>query len=206
MISRTNRSAPDTDNKDTGKRDITPREVAAMLKEGLSKEEVYKDLHERVDPETLARILASIPDKGLYRKYGKLNGLLVALLCLSAAGKFLELLLYLINRDLNLLHLFWTAPLGLLFNMVLFYIALKRIGIAYRFLGGFVFLSILPLFESVRRLTSPEDLVLFASVVGMNLVIGALFLFLGRKMFPYFRFIKVSRDSEGLIIYTAGKE
>ena len=203
MFFRKDNASTDGNTDPEGSSSFISREAVESLEKGSSKLDVYGAFYGRMDDDSLGRLLASYPDRSLYKKYRGLNTALGVLLSFITLIKLVNLILYIHQTSLSLLHILWAAPLGLIINLLLIYFVVRKIGISYRLLGIFVILmTLFRASESLGRMSSSADFISFYLITGLSLLSSILFIFLGYRMFPYLGFFKTRRDINGRIIYT----
>jgi len=169
--------------------------IEAKLREGFSKQEIYKELSTKIYLKSdLLQYLAMVPDPEKRIKFRTINLILFALLIFITILKILTALVFFARISA------WLIPLSFIIPFVAIFLAVevkKFRGYIYRPLG---LLGIASLFQSLSHI---EDLgrmnpgqLIFEFIVGYltTILVIVIAFYISAKAFPYYGFLGLKKE------------
>lgn len=178
----------------TDKKHIPKKEMVKLITEGIENGETKNEVFDRLSSEyhdstLIAKFIAFFPDKELKEKYKQWNQVLFILLVITSLLKVVGVLPLLLELPaLGVLLLLVVPILNIWYAIEL----RKTRAYIYPSLG---LLAIAAIFKSLREVDETGvwgviDMVLLGILSGLSF-------FIGKKMFPNFRFYGPKKDASG---------
>ena len=165
--------------------------VATQISQGKTKLEIFDDLKKTFGhDDSLAKIVGSFPDTSLAIKYRKVNILLFYILLFSALLKVAMSIPLILSLSVFALPLLLIIPI---LNLYFAFEVYKKRGYIYRILG---ILAIAGIFKSIDNIHLINIITIFN--VLLMATISTLSFYLGKKMFPNYKFIGPKKNAEGV--------
>ena len=175
--------------------------VKQLLKEGISKEEVYERAVDKgLDKKRVSTYLANFPDQDLAGKYKKLNLILVSLVSVWACLGLLQAVL--IMFKLPLLAGIMMMILVIAILTLIIYNVYTMKSMSYFILCFFAGKSILNSVGALRSFSSIVEAIFIGLVMLLSLTIIVLAVLLKKKVFPYQNFINSKQADDGTVLYS----